>query len=64
MIMKNPNKLEPVLALINHIGELGLLEWYEVVYYYEGWNCYDGSKTFQDREKVINWKYCNKCFDQ
>lgn len=62
--MKNPNKLEPVLALINHIGELGLLELYEVVYYYEGWNCYDGSKTFQDGEKVINWKYCNKCFDQ
>jgi len=36
-----PNQLEPVLALINHVGELGLSEWYEVVYYYfDKWYSY------------------------
>jgi hypothetical protein len=28
--ISSPNQLEPVLALINHVGKLGS-EWYEVV---------------------------------
>jgi hypothetical protein len=58
----NPNQLEPVLALITHIGELGISEWYEVVYYYDKWYSYSGSKTFEDGEQVIRWKYCKDCF--
>jgi len=54
-----PNDLEPVLAQIEHINDLGKSKYYEVVYYYEKWNSYSGSKTFQDGEKVVNWKYCN-----
>jgi hypothetical protein len=60
-VISNPNELEPVLALITHQGELGLSEWYEVVYYFNKWCSYAGSKTFQDGEKVVNWKYCKDC---
>lgn len=60
-VIGSPNKLEPVLALINHVGELGLSEWYEVVYYYQKWCSYAGSKTFEDGEQVVKWKYVKDC---
>lgn len=54
-----PQELEPVLAKIKKIGELGTSEWYEVVYYNgDAWQSYAGSDTFNDGEKVIGWKYC------
>jgi hypothetical protein len=59
-----PNNLESVLAKITHQNDLGLSQWYEVVYYdneTEKWCCYSGSKTFQDGERVVAWKYCKDC---
>jgi hypothetical protein len=56
-----PNKLEPVLALINHQGYLGMSEWYEVVYFFQKWRSYTGSKTFEDGEQVVKWKYAKDC---
>jgi hypothetical protein len=55
-----PEALEPILAKIATIGDLGTSEWYEVVYH-DGnqWCCYSGSDTFKDGEKVISWKYCS-----
>lgn len=58
MKMKKPSELEPVLAEISHINDLGKSKWFEVVYYDNGWRSYAGSKTFKDGETVINWKYC------
>lgn len=55
---KMPTELKPVLAKISHINELGKSEWYEVVYYNNKWCSYSGSKTFQDGERVLEWKYC------
>ena len=60
-VIGSPNELEPVLALINSVGELGLSEWYEVVYYYQKWCSYAGSKTFEDGEYVVKWKYVKDC---
>lgn len=60
-VISSPNQLEPVLALITNQGELGLSEWYEVVYYFNKWYSYSGSKTFEDGEQVIRWKYCKDC---
>ncbi|UYE98578.1 hypothetical protein XbC2_149 [Xanthomonas phage XbC2] len=55
-----PTPLEPVLAKISHNGETGKSEWYEVVYHNgTEWCCYAGSKTFNDGEQVIGWKFCN-----
>ena len=51
----------PILAKIEHINDLGKSKWYEVVYYDDGWCSYVGSKTFQDGEKVVEWKYCKDC---
>jgi len=56
-----PIDLEPVLAQIEHINDLGKSTWYEVVYYYERWRAYAGSKTFEDGEKVVKWKYTKDC---
>jgi hypothetical protein len=56
--MEPPNELESVLAEIYHNNDLGLSKWYEVVYYDDGWYSYAGSKTFQDGEQVVDWKYC------
>ncbi|QOI71090.1 hypothetical protein pEaSNUABM47_00151 [Erwinia phage pEa_SNUABM_47] len=54
-----PKELEPVIAKIAVIGELGKSSWYEVVYHNgDEWCCYAGSKTFQDGERVLDWKYC------
>ena len=60
-VIGSPNQLEPILALITHQGDLGLSKWYEVVYYDDGWYSYAGSKTFQDGEQVVDWKYCKDC---
>ena len=60
-VISSPNQLEPVLAEINHINELGLSKWYEVVYFDGNWRCYSGSKTFKDGEQVIKWVYCKDC---
>lgn len=56
-----PNRFEPVLALIMHQGDLGKSEWYEVVYFYQEWCSYAESKTFEDGERVIKWKYVTDC---
>jgi hypothetical protein len=57
-----PTELESVLAKITHQNDLGLSQWYEVVYYDDNkWCSYSGSKTFQDGERVIEWKYCKDC---
>ncbi|NLR94943.1 hypothetical protein [Flammeovirga agarivorans] len=57
--LQTPSELIPVLAKISHLSSLGTSEYYEVVYYSEsGWNSYAGSKTFDDGEKVLSWKYC------
>ena len=60
-VINSPIQLEPVLAEINHITDLGLSKWFEVVYFDEKWNSYSGSKTFEDGEQVIKWKYCKDC---
>lgn len=56
-----PNELEPVLAEIEHVNDLGKSKWYEVVYFYEKWQSYSGSETFEDGEQVVKWKYCKDC---
>ena len=60
---KTPKELYPVLAKIEHINDLGKSKWYEVVYYDDGWFSYAGSRTFQDGEQVIDWKYCEDIFN-
>ena len=59
---KAPKEFHPVLAKIEHINDLGKSKWYEVVYYNNGWNSYTGSRTFQDGEQVVDWKYCEDIF--
>ena len=53
-----PGDLEAVLAKIEHINDLGKSSWYEVVFNDGDWCSYQGSKTFEDGEKVVNWRYC------
>ena len=53
-----PDDLEPVLAKIQHVNDLGKSSWYEVVYNDGNWRSYKGSNTFEDGEKVVKWKYC------
>ena len=60
-VVGSPTELEPVLALITHQGDLGESKWYEVVYFFQKWVSYEGSKTFQDGEQVVKWKYCKDC---
>ena len=60
-VISSPIELEPILADIEHINELGLSKWYEVVYYDGNWCSYSGSNTFNDGEKVVKWKYCKGC---
>ena len=58
-----PTELDSVLAKITHQNDLGLSQWYEVVYYADDrWCSYSGSKTFQDGERVTEWKYCKDQF--
>jgi hypothetical protein len=56
-----PNESEPVLALITHQNDLGKNEWYEVVCFFQKWKSYAGSKTFEDGEQVVKWKYVKDC---
>jgi len=59
---ETPTELEPVLAKLSHINDLGTSQWYEVVYYDDNrWCSFSGSKTFEDGERVIEWKYCKDC---
>lgn len=60
-VIGSPIQLEPVLAEIEQINDLGKSKWYEVVYFDEKWRSYADSKTFQDGEKVIRWKYAKDC---
>jgi hypothetical protein len=60
-VISSPIDLEPVLAEIEHINDLGNSTWYEVVYFDGNWRCYAGSKTFKDGERVIKWKYAKDC---
>jgi hypothetical protein len=53
-----PDELEPVLAKIEHVNDLGKSSWYEVIFNDGSWRSYQGSKTFEDGEKVVKWKYC------
>lgn len=54
-----PDELQPVLAKIEHTNSLGTSKYWEVVYYdNKNWHSYQGSKTFEDGEKVVKWKYC------
>jgi hypothetical protein len=59
--MSSPIELEPVLARIEQLNSLGTSVWWEVVYYDKLWCSYSGSKTFEDGERVIKWKYCKDC---
>jgi hypothetical protein len=54
-----PDELQPVLAKIEHTNSLGTSNYWEVVYYdNKKWHSYQGSKTFEDGEKVVKWNYC------
>lgn len=63
-VICSPKELEPILAKIEHYNDLGLSTWYEVVYFDEKWRSYAGSKTFQDCEKVVKWKYVKDCLNE
>ena len=53
-----PKALIPVLAEIEHQGDLGKASFPEVVHHDgERWRSYSGSKTFEDGEQVVNWVY-------
>ena len=56
---QTPTELKTVLAKISHVNDLGKSEWYEVIYYSDGWQSYSGSDTFEDGEKVLRWEYCD-----
>lgn len=60
-VVGSPIELQPVLAEMEHINDLGKSTWYEVVYFDGNWRCYAGSKTFKDGERVIKWKYAKDC---
>ena len=60
-VIGSPTQLDPVLAQIEHINDLGKSTWYEVVYFDKHWRCYAGSDTFKDGEKVVKWRYCKDC---
>ena len=60
-IIETPVKLEPVIAEIEEINDLGKSKWYEVVYFDDTWHSYFGSNTFNDGERVVKWKYCKDC---
>jgi len=58
-----PEDFEPCLALIQHVNDLGISHWYEVVYWDESikeWISFEGSKTFEDGERVLCWKLCRE----
>lgn len=60
-----PESLAPVLAKIESCGCLSKGIHYEVVYYdcdnSQEWKSFSGSKTFDDGEIVLAWRYANEC---
>lgn len=59
-----PKELEPVLAEIFHLDDLGQGTHFEVVYYAdETWQSYAGSDTFDDGEQVLRWRYAKDCLE-
>lgn len=60
----SPKILEPILAEIYAITELGESRWFEVIYWDgEKWQSFAGSKTFEDGETVLRWIYAKECFN-
>lgn len=57
----NPDEFKPVLALIEHQNDLGVSKWYEIVYFSNKWCSFSGSRTFNDGERVLKWKYAENC---
>ena len=56
-----PREAEPVLAQIRQINSLGKSGWHEVVYHDgQNWKSYEASKTFNDGERVVQWRYVNE----
>lgn len=56
-----PHEAEPVLAQISQINSLGKSSWHEVVYHDgQNWKSYEASKTFNDGERVVQWRYVNE----
>lgn len=56
-----PREAEPVLAQISQINSLGKSGWHEVVYHDgQNWKSYEASKTFNDGEIVMQWRYVNE----
>jgi hypothetical protein len=53
-----PEELEPVIAKIEDITSLGKSTYWEVVYYDKGWCAYEGSRTFKNGQRVLQWEYC------
>lgn len=61
--MELPKELNPVLAKIKGINDLGASNWWEVVYYddeADEWCSFEGSDTFEDGETVEWWIYCHE----
>lgn len=60
-----PEELTPVLAEIEAITDLGRVIYYEVVYHNgESWHSFAGSKTFEDGETALKWRYAAECFGE
>ena len=58
-----PEPLEPVVAFIQRTNSLGLFKWHEVVLHDgDRWRSFQGSKTFEDGEIVIQWVYTKDIF--
>jgi len=58
-----PIILEPVVAKIAAVTDLGFCIYHEVVYHNgESWNSYAHSKTFDNGEQVKEWVYVKDCF--
>lgn len=58
----HPDTGKPVLALIESVNDLGISRFREVVYHDgELWCSYEGSRTFEDGERVLKWIYADEC---
>ena len=60
-----PEEYNPVIAEIMQINELGKSIYHEVVYHNGSeWHSYAGSKTFENGEQVLKWKYVSDVFKE
>lgn len=60
-----PKEYNPVIAEIMQINDLGKSVYHEVVYHNGSeWHSYAGSKTFEDGEQVLKWKYVSDVFKE